>query len=67
MKRDWKIKTIPEKFKNKSVIEKLLALRGIEKEEDAKEFLNPYETELSNPNVFSDIQKDVGRISKAIN
>ncbi len=67
MKRDWKIKTIPEKFKNKSVIEKLLALRGIEKEEDAKEFLNPYDIELSNPNVFSDMQKAVERISKAIN
>ena len=33
-------------------------------QKDIKEFLNPYDIKLSNPNVFSDMQKVVERISK---
>ena len=66
MKREWKIKKLSEKYKNKPIIQRLLALRGIEKENDVKEFLNPYDIKLSNPSVFSDMETAVKRISKAI-
>lgn len=50
----------------KSLIENLLKIRGITKKADIKEFLNPLEMNLSNPTAFSDIEKAVERISKAI-
>lgn len=66
MKKEW----IIVKDKNnssKSLIERLLAKRGITKPNEVKEFLNPLETKLTHPNAFIDMQKAVARISKAIN
>lgn len=65
MKKEW----IIAKDKNtssKPLIERLLAKRGITKQNEIKEFLNPLETKLTHPNAFTDMQKAVERISKAI-
>ena len=61
----WIIKN-SEIDKKKSLIENLLKIRGITKKADIKEFLNPLEMKLSEPDVFSDMEKAVKRISKAI-
>ena len=50
----------------KSLIKRLLFSRGIKSEEDIKEFLNPLEMKLTHPNVFTDMQKCVQRLSQAI-
>lgn len=50
----------------KSLIKRLLFSRGIKSEEDIKEFLNPLEMKLTHPNVFTDMQKCVQRLSEAI-
>ena len=50
----------------KPLIEKLLEIRGITKKTEIKEFLNPLEMKLSSPTAFSDMEKAVKRISKAI-
>lgn len=49
-----------------SLVERLLAARGITKKSDIQEFLNPLDTTLSHPNAFVDMQKAVERISKAV-
>jgi len=49
-----------------SLVEKLLAARGIVKKDDIKDFLNPLETKLTHPNSFTDMQKAVKRVAKAI-
>ena len=61
----WIIKN-SEIDKKKSLVENLLKIRGITKKADIKEFLNPLEMKLSDPTVFSDMEKAVERISKAI-
>lgn len=50
----------------KSLVKRLLASRGIIAEEDIREFLNPLEVKLTHPKVFTDMEKAVERISKAI-
>lgn len=65
MQKKW-IVNKNEKLNSAPLIERLLANRGITKPEDIKEFLNPLETKLTQPNVFLDMQKAVKRISKAI-
>lgn len=65
MIKEWVI-TKNEKQASASLVERLLATRGIIKTEDIKEFLNPLESKLTHPNAFSDMQKAVERISKAI-
>lgn len=59
------------RFKNceggeKSLIKRLLASRGIIGEENIYEFLHPLEMKLTHPKVFSDMEKTVERLSKAI-
>ncbi len=49
-----------------SIIKRLLISRGIKSEHDMKEFLNPLEMTLTNPNVFTDMAIASERISKAI-
>lgn len=49
-----------------SLVERLLATRGITKPNDVKEFLNPLETKITHPNVFLDMKKAVERLYKAI-
>ncbi len=66
MQKEWRIKTIDEKYAKKSLIERLLASRGITKTSEIKEFLNPLEMKLSEPNVFCDMQKAVEKISEMI-
>ena len=50
----------------KSLIKRLLYSRGIETDEDIKEFLNPLEIPLTHPKAFCDMEKSVKRISTAI-
>lgn len=51
---------------NKSVIDRLLEIRGIKSEDAKREFLHPLEITLTHPNAFCDMQKAVERIVKAI-
>jgi len=64
MQKIWNIKE--EKDSKKPLIERLLALRGITKKNDIKNFLNPLDMKLSEPNVFCDMEKAVKRITNAI-
>ncbi|MGN0018409.1 MAG: single-stranded-DNA-specific exonuclease RecJ [Candidatus Gastranaerophilaceae bacterium] len=67
MQKNWIVKEKEDKkTTNKPLIERLLAVRGIVKKEDIKDFLNPLEIKLSEPTVFCDMQKSVERIVKAI-
>ena len=50
----------------KSLIKRLLHSRGIVKEEDINEFLNPLEMKLTHPKAFCDMEKCVERLSFAI-
>lgn len=50
----------------KSLIKRLLDIRGIKTEEEIYEFLHPLEMKLTHPNVFTDMKKAVERLSKAI-
>ncbi len=65
MQKEWII-TKNEKSNSAPLVERLLATRGISKPDEVKEFLNPLEIKLTHPNAFSDMQKAVERISKAI-
>ena len=64
MRKDWVIKK--GDIANKPLIERLLAVRGITKKADIKEFLNPLDMKLSEPTAFCDMEKSVERLSKAI-
>lgn len=50
----------------KSLVKRLLASRGITSQEDIQEFLNPLEMKLTHPKAFTDMEKAVERLSKAI-
>ena len=50
----------------KSLVKRLLHARGIQSDEDIKEFLNPLEMKLTHPNMFCDMEKCVERLSHAI-
>lgn len=50
----------------KSLLKRLLAARGIKTEQEAKEFLNPLEFTPYQPTVFTDMEKTVERLSRAI-
>ena len=64
MKKEW---IFNNNFSNeKSLIKRLLFSRGIKTEDEIKEFLNPLETELTSPYVFSDMEKTINRLSDAI-
>lgn len=64
MQKEW----IVAKTDNgeKSLIERLLAVRGITTKTEIKEFLNPLEMKLTEPTVFVDMAKSVERLAKAI-
>lgn len=64
MQKEWEFKK--EENANKPLIERLLAIRGITKKSEIKDFLNPLEMKLSEPTAFSDMQKAVDRIVEAI-
>lgn len=65
MKKEWILKQTTEHC-GKSLVETLLNSRGITKEEDVKDFLNPLEMKLTSPQAFTDMPKVVERLSKAI-
>ncbi len=64
IKKEWKINNSNQ---TKSLIERLLLVRGIKTATEMKEFLNPMEITLLHPNTFCDMGKAVDRIEKAIN
>lgn len=64
MIKEWRINKKSEGAK--SLVERLLATRGITKKQEIQEFLNPLETKLTHPNAFVDMKKAVERIAKAI-
>ena len=61
---EWIIKN--SNTDNKSVIDRLLEIRGIKGEDAKREFLHPLEITLTHPNAFCDMQKAVERIVQAI-
>ena len=62
--KEWVIKG--KNDSKKSLIDRLLEVRGITSEQAKKEFLNPLEITLMHPNAFCDMQKATERIVKAI-
>jgi single-stranded-DNA-specific exonuclease len=65
MYKEWIINKT-NKSSSATLVERLLATRGIIKPEESKEFLNPLETTLTHPNAFVDMPKAVERIAKAV-
>lgn len=65
MQKEWILKEIKDK-KVKTVLAKLLAIRGLSKKAEIQAFLNPLEMELTKPNVFCDMEKATARIVTAI-
>ena len=64
--KEWVIKGESSSKSSKSVIDRLLDVRGITSEEAKKDFLNPLGITLMHPNAFCDMPKAVDRIVKAI-
>ena len=62
--KEWVLKSNTDN--QKSLIDRLLEVRGIKTEDAKKEFLHPLEITLTHPNAFTDMQKAVERIVKAI-
>jgi len=65
MRKEWIINKSGGKAST-SLVEKLLATRGITKKEDIQEFLNPLEIKITNPSAFSDMAIAVERLARAI-
>lgn len=61
--KEWLIKKSDNK---KSIVDRLLEVRGIVNEDAKREFLHPLEITLTHPNAFCDMPKAVDRIVKAI-
>lgn len=66
IKKEWIVKGDSSSKNNKSVIERLMEVRGITSEEQKRDFLNPLEITLMHPNAFCDMPCAVDRIVKAI-
>ena len=64
MFREWRIKE--DNSSTKSVLERLLNLRGIKESKEIYEFLHPLEMEISQRDVFTDMSKATERLVKAI-
>lgn len=62
--KEWILKGTVDK--GKSLVDRLLEVRGITSEDAKREFLHPLEITLTHPNAFCDMQKAVDRIVKAI-
>lgn len=60
--KEWIIQDTDNK---KSLIERLLSVRGVTKDE-IETFLDPYSLTLTHPNAFCDMRKSVERVAKAI-
>jgi single-stranded-DNA-specific exonuclease len=70
MKKRWLLKEVKQNLielpEYPNLILRLLALRGINSEEQIKEFLEPDFAKLHDPFLFSDMQKAVTRIREAV-
>ncbi len=64
MKKEWILDNT--ETNEKSLIKRLLYSRGIKTEDEMRDFLNPLEMQLTSPDVFTDMNKAVERLSKAI-
>ena len=64
MKKEWVLDSTATG--EKSLIKRLLISRGIKTDKEIYEFLHPFETELTSPNAFCDMEKTVERICRAI-
>ena len=62
--KEWVLKS--DINNQKSLIDRLLEVRGIKSEDAKREFLHPLEITLTHPNAFTGMQKAVERIVKAI-
>ena len=62
--KEWVLKS--DTNNQKSLIDRLLEVRGIKSEDAKREFLHPLEITLIHPNAFCDMQKATQRIVKAI-
>ena len=62
--KEWVLKS--DINNQKSLIDRLLEVRGIKTEDAKREFLHPLEITLTHPNAFTDMSKAVERIVKAI-
>jgi len=62
--KEWLLKNTENN--NKSIIDRLLDVRGIKGEDAKREFLHPLEITLTHPNAFCDMAKAVKRIVYAI-
>ena len=62
--KEWVLKS--DTNNQKSLIDRLLEVRGIKSEDAKREFLHPLEITLTHPNAFTGMQKAVERIVKAI-
>ena len=62
--KEWILKSDIDN--SKSLLDRLLEVRGIILEDAKREFLHPLEITLTHPNAFCDMQKAVDRIIKAI-
>lgn len=62
--KEWVLKTC--KDNTKSLVDRLLEIRGIISEDAKREFLHPLELTLTHPNAFCDMSKAVERIVKAL-
>ena len=64
MKKEWIFESTNSS--EKSLIKRLLYSRGIKTEQEIHEFLHTLEMTLTSPNAFTDMEKAVNRLSKAI-
>ena len=62
MKKEWILKK--SDIGEKSLIKRLLALRGMTEEDEIKQFINPLET--PSPEAFTDMQKATQRLAQAV-
>ena len=62
--KEWVLKSCSDN--KKSLIDRLLEVRGIKSEDAKQEFLHPLEITLMHPNAFCDMPKAVERIARAI-
>lgn len=64
MKKEWILEN--NDSNEKSLVKRLLFSRGIKTEQEIHEFLNPLEMDITSPYEFTDMEKTVQRLSKAI-
>ena len=72
MQKTWEIKNkqeIPKKILDAAgnkILAELLLQRGINTAAKIKDFLNPLDMKISSPSIFTDMEKSLKRIDKAI-